>query len=77
MKLKLLIGCSSEAGMPLLPTSVTLSSCGLGRVTRQVAEPEATTRSRLALIWSGPHQRGLREDGVTAPVTAGRGRGTR
>src|ERR1700735_5161133 len=54
VKLKFWIGCSSEAGMPLLPTSVTLSSCGLGRVTRQGAAPAGTARSRPALVWAGP-----------------------
>src|ERR1700722_2223097 len=54
LKLKLRIGPSTSAGRHALATNSNLSYSPLPRVPRQVALPEATTRSTLALTSSGP-----------------------
>src|SRR5450755_3999801 len=52
LMLKLLIDPRSEDGTPLLPTSLALNSWPLIRLIRHVAEPEATSRSRVAFTSS-------------------------
>jgi len=53
---------SADSGTPLLLTSLTWSSWPLSRDTRQVADPVATSRFRLALTSSGPAADRVRPD---------------
>src|SRR5207248_6541093 len=64
---KCLIAPCSADGTPLTATSVALSSSPPTGETRQVAEPDATTRFRLAVTSPGPAAVSFRLGPTTRP----------